>query len=108
MSGIGLAAAAARIAGSTGAGGWLILAGGPGYLTKALPNAAQRSRFIRYVVGRYSAMNVTWQAVDAFDHDSRLDRSLHDQLRAVLRRQVRHNADDASAVLANQRRGFFE
>jgi len=45
----------------------LILAGGPGYLTKALPNAAQRSRFIRYVVGRYSAMNVTWQAVDAFE-----------------------------------------
>lgn len=45
----------------------LVLSGGPGYLTKAFPNAAQRARFIRYVVGRYSAMNVTWQAVDAFE-----------------------------------------
>ncbi len=36
-------------------------------MTKAFPNAAQRARFIRYVVGRYSAMNVTWQAVDAFE-----------------------------------------
>jgi hypothetical protein len=45
----------------------LILAGGAGYLTKAFPTGQQRSRFLRFVVGRYAAMNVTWQAVDAFE-----------------------------------------
>ncbi|HTS27664.1 MAG TPA: DUF5060 domain-containing protein [Bryobacteraceae bacterium] len=45
----------------------LILAGGPGYLTKAFPTAPQRNRFMRFLVGRYAAMNITWQAVDAFE-----------------------------------------
>ncbi|HEV3202142.1 MAG TPA: DUF5060 domain-containing protein [Bryobacteraceae bacterium] len=45
----------------------LVLAGGAGYLTKAFPTWQQRSRFLRFVVGRYAAMNVTWQAVDAFE-----------------------------------------
>jgi hypothetical protein len=45
----------------------LILAGGTGYLTKVLPTAAQRRRFIRFVVGRYAAMNVTWQGVDYWE-----------------------------------------
>ena len=45
----------------------LILAGGPGYLSKLFPTWELRRRFIRYVVGRYTAMNVTWQGVDAFE-----------------------------------------
>ena len=45
----------------------LVLAGGAGYLTKAFPTWQQRSRFIRFLVGRYAAMNVTWQPVDAFE-----------------------------------------
>jgi len=45
----------------------LILAGGPGYLSKLFPTWEQRRRFVRYVVGRYAAMNVTWQIVDAFE-----------------------------------------
>jgi hypothetical protein len=45
----------------------LILAGGPGFLTKVFPAWEQRRRFIRYVVGRYAAMNVTWQGVDRFE-----------------------------------------
>ncbi|HLK70147.1 MAG TPA: DUF5060 domain-containing protein [Bryobacteraceae bacterium] len=45
----------------------LVLAGGPGYLTKVFPTAQQRNRFVRFLVGRYSAMNVTWQTVDAFE-----------------------------------------
>jgi Domain of unknown function (DUF5060)/Protein of unknown function (DUF4038) len=45
----------------------LILAGGPGYLTKIFPTWDQRRRFIRFVVGRYAAMNVTWQGVDRFE-----------------------------------------
>jgi hypothetical protein len=45
----------------------LILAGGPGYLTKLFPGWEQRRRFIRYVLGRYAAMDVTWQGVEQFE-----------------------------------------
>ena len=40
----------------------LVLAGGEGTVTKLFPQAAQRRRFVRYAVARYTAMNVTWQA----------------------------------------------
>ena len=45
----------------------LVLAGGPGYLYAALPSTADRRRFVRYLVARYTAMNVTWQGVDRFE-----------------------------------------
>ena len=45
----------------------LILAGGDRVLTKTFPSWEQRRRFIRYLVGRYAAMNVTWQGVDRFE-----------------------------------------
>ena len=45
----------------------LVLAGGPGFLAKMFPGWEQRRRFIRFVVGRYAAMNVTWQGVDRFE-----------------------------------------
>jgi hypothetical protein len=45
----------------------LILAAGPGTLTKSFPSADQRRRFVRFLVARYSAMNVTWQGVDFFE-----------------------------------------
>ena len=45
----------------------LVLAGGPGCLTKVFPGWEQRRRFVRYVVGRYAAMNITWQGVDRFE-----------------------------------------
>ena len=45
----------------------LILAGGPGYLTKMFPTWQQRRRFVRFVVGRYAGMNVTWQGVDYWE-----------------------------------------
>jgi hypothetical protein len=45
----------------------LVLAGGPGFLAKVFPGWVERRRFIRFVVGRYAAMNVTWQAVDRFE-----------------------------------------
>jgi hypothetical protein len=45
----------------------LVLAGGPGLLTKVFPTWQERRRFIRYMVGRYAAMNVTWQGVDRFE-----------------------------------------
>ena len=45
----------------------LILAGGADYLTKLFPTAEQRRLFVRYIVGRYAAFNVTWQLVDQFE-----------------------------------------
>ena len=45
----------------------LVLAGGPGFLTKVFPTWVERRRFVRYVVGRYAAMNITWQGVDRFE-----------------------------------------
>jgi hypothetical protein len=45
----------------------LILAGGSGTLTKLFPTPDERRRFVRFLVGRYAAMNVTWQGVDQFE-----------------------------------------
>ncbi len=47
----------------------LSLAHGNGQLSKLLPTWQQRERFIRYVVARYAAMDITWQGVEAFDTD---------------------------------------
>jgi hypothetical protein len=38
-----------------------------GTLTKLFPKPDQRRRFVRYVVARYAAMNVTWQGVENFE-----------------------------------------
>ena len=45
----------------------LIFVLGRGELTKLFPTWQDRERFIRYVVGRYGAMNITWQGVEAFE-----------------------------------------
>jgi hypothetical protein len=45
----------------------LVLAGGAGTLTKLFPTPDDRRRFVRFLVGRYGAMNVTWQVVDQFE-----------------------------------------
>ncbi|HEY2016046.1 MAG TPA: DUF5060 domain-containing protein, partial [Bryobacteraceae bacterium] len=45
----------------------LILAGGPGYLTKLFPTWEQRRRFLRFAVAHFTAFNVTWQGVEAFE-----------------------------------------
>ena len=45
----------------------LILAGGAGTLTKLFPTPDERRRFVRFLVARYAAMNVTWQGVDHFE-----------------------------------------
>jgi hypothetical protein len=45
----------------------LTLAAGERALTSLFPQADDRRRFVRYCVARYAAMNVTWQAVDAFE-----------------------------------------
>jgi len=45
----------------------LILAGGEGQLTKLFPSREQRRRYVRYIVARYAAFNVTWEGVQAFE-----------------------------------------
>jgi len=45
----------------------LVLAGGADQMVKLFPTWEQRRRFIRFVAGRYAAMNVTWQGVDGFE-----------------------------------------
>ncbi len=44
----------------------MVLAG-PDTLTRLFPTREDRRRFVRYVVARYSAMNVTWQGVEDFE-----------------------------------------
>jgi len=45
----------------------LVLAAGPGYLSEVLPTPDARRRFLRFLVARYTAMNITWQGVDRFE-----------------------------------------
>jgi hypothetical protein len=47
----------------------LILAGGEGQLTKLFPTRDERRRFVRFLVGRYAAFNITWQGVQYFEDD---------------------------------------
>jgi hypothetical protein len=45
----------------------LALAGPRGHLLRVFPEAADRERYVRYLVARYAAMHVTWQGVEDFD-----------------------------------------
>lgn len=48
----------------------LVLAGDQNHLEKLLPNWKQRERYVRYLVARYAAMNITWQGVQEFEEYS--------------------------------------
>lgn len=45
----------------------LVLAADPGALTKLFPDWQARKYFVRYIVARYGALNVTWELVDQFE-----------------------------------------
>ena len=45
----------------------LVLAPSPAALLRLLPDPAARRRFIRFLVGRYAARNVTWQGLQEFE-----------------------------------------
>ena len=47
----------------------LILAAGNNTLTKLFPAWEQRRRFVRYMVARYAAMNITWHGLQYFEDD---------------------------------------
>jgi Domain of unknown function (DUF5060)/Protein of unknown function (DUF4038) len=62
----------------------VILAAEPGTLVKAFPTWEDRRRFVRYMVARYGAFNVTWQLVERFE-DYAEGRSLLKEIGAVLK-----------------------
>jgi hypothetical protein len=45
----------------------LVLAGDENHLAKLFPTWQQRERYIRYLIGRYAAMHITWQGVQEFE-----------------------------------------
>ncbi|MBV9769292.1 MAG: DUF5060 domain-containing protein, partial [Bryobacterales bacterium] len=45
----------------------LVLASNPDYLTALFPDRQARERFIRYVIARYAAFNITWQGLEEFE-----------------------------------------
>jgi hypothetical protein len=52
----------------------LLLAGGGNQLRKLFPDWEQRQRYVRYLIGRYAGMNITWGGVENFeDYDSGRD-----------------------------------
>ena len=62
----------------------LILAADGAAWNVSFPSWEQRRRFLRYLVGRYAAMNVTWQAVQYFE-DSLDTRALLKEAGKVLK-----------------------
>ena len=64
----------------------LILAGGHNQLLKLLPNWRQRERFLRYLVARYAAMNLTWQGVldyETYDNGGGMLKDVNELLRQI-------------------------
>src|SRR5262249_30712607 len=45
----------------------LLLAGPKDQLSTVFPTWEQRRRYVRYLVARYSGMNITWQGVEDFE-----------------------------------------
>ena len=45
----------------------LVLAGGANQLRKLFPGWEQRARYVRYLIARYAAMNITWGGVENFE-----------------------------------------
>ncbi len=45
----------------------LVLAGGGNSLRKLFPDWEQRQRFVRYIIARYAALNITWGGVENFE-----------------------------------------
>jgi len=63
----------------------LILASNPAYFTKLLPDWQSRERFLRYLVARYAALNITWQGFEEWE-DYPNGRELLKELGLVLKR----------------------
>lgn len=85
----------------------MILGHDKDHLRKVFPSAAQRERYIRYMVARYSAYNITWQLVQEFEEYSD-GRALMKQLGTVLKNadmyahpRTTHTTSTSSPLLAD-------
>lgn len=61
----------------------LLLAGDQNQLANLLPDRRQRERYVRYLVARYAAMNITWQGVqewEEYDDGVRLLKEINDHI----------------------------
>jgi hypothetical protein len=63
----------------------LILGEGNRQLTRMFPGWQERARYMKYIVSRYAAMNVSWQVVDAFE-DYENGRELMKELGGLLKK----------------------
>ncbi|MGE5646807.1 MAG: DUF4038 domain-containing protein [Acidobacteriota bacterium] len=63
----------------------LVLAWTPDQLAKLFPSWEQRERYLRYLVARYAAMNVTWQLANEFER-SENSRALLKELGQALKK----------------------
>jgi|YelNatPaOPRAMG01_1025707.scaffolds.fasta_scaffold06353_5 hypothetical protein len=63
----------------------LVLAGDQNHLVNLFPTWQQRERYVRYLVARYSAMNITWQGVQEFE-EYKEGRALLKEIGGLLKR----------------------
>jgi hypothetical protein len=63
----------------------LVLAGDENHLVELFPTREQRERYIRFLVGRYAAMHITWQGVQEFE-EYRDGRALLKEIGELLKR----------------------
>ncbi|MFB3827685.1 MAG: DUF4038 domain-containing protein [Bryobacteraceae bacterium] len=86
----------------------LVLAGDQNHLAEMFPDWRQRERYIRYLVARYAAMNVTWQGVQEFE-EYREGRALLKEIGALLKRtdpyqhpRTTHTTATSAPLLADE------
>ncbi|MDA0203773.1 MAG: DUF5060 domain-containing protein [Acidobacteria bacterium] len=63
----------------------LLFAGADNELADLLPQSEQRERYIRYVVARYGAYNITWQGLEKFESYKEGRSLLHEAMGLVQR-----------------------
>ena len=68
----------------------LVLAANPDTLRTLFPNWQSRERFVRYLIGRYAPLNITWQGVMEFE-DYRDGRPLLKEIGLALKKYDSYN-----------------
>jgi hypothetical protein len=79
--------------------GDLVLSHSLDRLAKLFPSPAERERFLRYMVGRYAAFNVTWQLTDKFEESAR-PRDLAKELGTALKKLDPYNHPRSTGAAA--------
>ncbi len=83
----------------------LVIAGPSEQLLRVLPDHDQRERYVRYICGRYSGLNITWQGLDQFETYANGRELLQDIAQTIARFDGHHHpmstfAQVSSAPLA--------